>query len=99
MASAASFTAFSFGRRVLPTAMCHVFTKKGKLTADILAVTRANVHAILCLAEEISGNTEGKWSGLSESNRQLNLGKDRVVNSNALEWRHLTDLKEPLNGK
>jgi hypothetical protein len=29
------------------------------------------------------------WSGLSESNRHLNLGKVRVVKSNALERRHL----------
>ena len=39
------------------------------------------------------------WSGLSESNRHLNLGKVRGVESNALELRHLADLKEPLIGK
>jgi hypothetical protein len=38
-------------------------------------------------------------SGLSESNRHLNLGKVRGVESNALERRHLADLKEPLIGK
>jgi hypothetical protein len=31
----------------------------------------------------------GIWSGLSESNRHLNLGEVREVNSNALERRHL----------
>jgi hypothetical protein len=41
----------------------------------------------------------GIWSGLSESNRHLNLGKVRGVESNALELRHLADLKEPLIGK
>jgi hypothetical protein len=40
-----------------------------------------------------------KWSSLSESNRHLNLGKVRGVESNALERRHLADLKEPLIGK
>ena len=39
------------------------------------------------------------WSGLSESNRHLSLGKDRVVKSNALEWRHLAVRRGLLIGK
>ncbi len=39
------------------------------------------------------------WSGLSESNRHLNLGKVRVVNSNALERRHLAFWGRVLIGK
>src|SRR5689334_12801288 len=39
------------------------------------------------------------WSGLSESNRHLNLGKVRVVNSNALERRHLAFRGTVLIGK
>jgi hypothetical protein len=38
-------------------------------------------------------------SGLSESNRHLNLGKVREVKSNALERRHLANLGKPLIGK
>jgi hypothetical protein len=45
------------------------------------------------------GNCLKEWSGLSESDRHLNLGKVRGVESNALERRHLADLKEPLIGK
>jgi hypothetical protein len=40
-----------------------------------------------------------EWSGLSESNRHLNLGKVREVKSNALERRHLVDFQEPSIGK
>jgi hypothetical protein len=39
------------------------------------------------------------WSGLSESNRHLNLGKVREVKSNALERRHLTILGRVSIGK
>src|SRR5882762_8630831 len=39
------------------------------------------------------------WSGLSESNRHLNLGKVRVVKSNALERRHLAFWGRVLIGK
>ena len=39
------------------------------------------------------------WSGLSESNRHLNLGKVRVVKSNALERRHLAFWGTALIGK
>ena len=39
------------------------------------------------------------WSGLSESNRHLNLGKVREVKSNALERRHLAILGRALIGK
>jgi hypothetical protein len=38
------------------------------------------------------------WSGLSESNRHLNFGKDQVVKSNALERRHLAAWKSLLIG-
>jgi hypothetical protein len=39
------------------------------------------------------------WSGLSESNRHLNLGKVREVKSNALERRHLAFFGQGLNWK
>jgi len=39
------------------------------------------------------------WSGLSESNRHLNLGKVREVKSNALERRHLTNSRRASIGK
>src|SRR5467141_373622 len=37
------------------------------------------------------------WSGLSESNRHLNLGKVREIKSNALERRHLAFFRYGLN--
>jgi hypothetical protein len=40
-----------------------------------------------------------EWSGLSESNRHLNLGKVREVKSNALERRHLAFWGHGLNWK
>jgi hypothetical protein len=39
------------------------------------------------------------WSGLSESNRHLNLGEVREIKSNALERRHLAILDRALIGK
>jgi hypothetical protein len=39
------------------------------------------------------------WSGLSESNRHLNLGKVREVKSNTLERRHLAFWGRVLIGK
>jgi len=41
----------------------------------------------------------GIWSGLSESNRHLNLGKVREVKSNTLERRHLAFFGQALIGK
>src|SRR6267378_5416041 len=40
-----------------------------------------------------------QWSGLSESNRHLNLGKVREVKSNALERRHLASFGRGLSWK
>jgi hypothetical protein len=45
------------------------------------------------------GKLFGIWSGLSESNRHLKLGKVREVKSNALERRHLAILGTALIGK
>jgi hypothetical protein len=50
-------------------------------------------------AKRKKSRREREWSGLSESNRHLNLGKIRGVESNALERWHLADLKKPLIGK
>jgi hypothetical protein len=58
-------------------------------------------------AEENSGGAFSKssslpdeqWSGLSESNRHLNLGNVREVKSNALERRHLSNINSHVNGK
>ena len=46
-----------------------------------------------------AGTARKKWSGLSESNRHLNLGKVREIKSNALERRHLAFLGNGLNRK
>jgi hypothetical protein len=45
------------------------------------------------------GNCLKEWSGLSESDRHLNLGKVRGVESNALERRHLAFWGRILIGK
>src|SRR5690348_12041085 len=69
--SRACLTALSFGPRLLPMTMMIL----GILCLDsrpIVTVLHANFHGEFLEAEE---NSEGKWSGLSESNRHLNLGK------------------------
>ncbi len=63
-------------------------------------ITKATgaVRLILVQSRRSNGRRE-EWSGLSESNRHLNLGKVRLVSSNALERRHLTNLDSRVNGK
>src|SRR5712692_3712770 len=40
-----------------------------------------------------------RWSGLSESNRHLNLGEARLNTPKTLDWRHLVFFQQPLNWK
>jgi hypothetical protein len=82
---------------------CHLVVSRGpelETTPPDQAQT-APFHGVLQNMENVGSGVSlfRIWSGLSESNRHLNLGKVRVVKSNALERRHLAFWGRALIGK
>jgi hypothetical protein len=65
--SSASLTALSFGPRLLPTARMIFF-----MDASILMAVRGRIHEKFA---RLRKTREELWSGLSESNRHMNLRK------------------------